>query len=229
MVRLDDPWFDGLDTEEWVDGESHDIVAVLDRVQDMSLGGERPEDILEFFRREAVLGLRVELSTEQAASMLTALLIEQGSVSGAEDSQQLLEPAPSLMQRLGFLRGAISIGIKTRLMRSCPKLMGLIHRDYLPLSDDEEPLSLVDVFSYFGNNIDGLASIVVRSVEYIRHERAYDPGFLMPNEDMEFLRKVVYLLDSLKLSDSMFCEFGQKLIVDMRVFVGQYEEAMASR
>ena len=219
-----------IDESDWfVNGESHEFGEAVAKINKMVVDGVLYADILEFFRDKMALEHRREVTLIEAAIYLqifnsterVTLGVQDPSL-GVQDSSQGQDDERGFVQDISFYWAAFVISFKSRLLQHCPALTGKFCGSYTPLVGGDE-ISLSMVFILLGNSENIMSSEVVHRVESIRENRNSDPQFLLDDDEMERLRMVVFLFNSLNLKRSMFCEFGKKILDDLILFVSEYE------
>lgn len=188
-------------------------------------------ELIELIKTRSVLVFGRQFNNEDAREALEPV---QQIARTLRSSQGNLDQRPqepererSLLKSLSFIIGGVTLKLRLQVISTCPGISGILLGSYESLQDGNR-YSLRALLDAIGG-IDGLASDLVHRIEYIRAQREMDPGFLMDDENMEYLRQVLFLINRLKVSDELFCDFGQGILRDLRAYVRDYEKKHATK
>jgi hypothetical protein len=212
--------------------------AFLSEIMQMVNAGAPEEELVSYMQQRAPEAYGMDMDEEDARRQLAPIIVIVDMVKDAGDrfreqaaSQAAPQTAPrqeeerSLREILGFAVSGIKLALRMKAITTCPHLVGRLVGDYESLEDGEK-YSFLEVLTELFID-EELASYVVNSIEHIRAERDLDPDYLLPNDEMEFLRKLLFLIKAAGIKDKYFCDFGKGVLNDLRAFVGDYEEKMA--
>lgn len=150
----------------------------------------------------------------------------RGEFGDGAQRQEFIDDDFSLRELVLMVLGALRIKVLSRVITAFPLVANLLARQYS--STTCESIGLGEVLERLGGDEHRIAKGIVDRVNQIRQARKYDPNFLLDDEDMEYLRMALFLFESFKLSDKMFCEFGQGVISDVRTYVRDFEISLTA-
>ena len=226
-----------VQTEVLPPDETISIGDVLLKARGMEVQGIAQNDINEFFRKEISIASGVAMTLEQASRLLSNvksiddLLLKLDELCEAQKYQTNEQPQSldfNLTMNKILSLAFVLIKIKTFFIKVYPDFMKRFYKEYTSFEGDETR-SLVEVFLFFEKNEISIASYAIEKVNFIGNERMSNSSFLLDKNEMECLRMVVYLIDSFKLKNYMFCKFGQSIINGLRLYVKQYEDSINQR
>lgn len=193
--------------------------------------GATEEALLLHIKANTLQAFGRELDDAEVKKLLAPVLLiakfaESQTVrgSGAEAPRDEQRERVGVRRRINFAIGSITLALRMHVIVACPGVADSVLGKYTSLVDGQK-ISIFDVLNSLGG-MEGLASDVVHKIEAIRtlRQQTGDTS-LLEDADMEVLSKVLFLINRLKIKDSMFCDFGQGILRDLRVYVKDYEDS----
>jgi hypothetical protein len=206
MVAFAQP-YDAIEGEELDPAEE----AVLLQARDMLDAGVYDQQVVKFLRDNGVkFDVEKGWDDQEGEGVLNALKIFSKDVG----------------RLLYFMYSGVSLRARYRVLSTCPEAMGKSFEVYVPAVGDEDFMLMKELSSSLGSNIGDVASGVFHKIICMRLIRKVDPTYMLDDASMEYLRKALFMMDSMNMKEEWFCNFGKDLLSDLRNFVGEYEEVV---
>lgn len=214
-----------LDDEEPSPAQLARMREINDEAGRMSAAGADMETILAYLARELTEVIGFEVTPDIIKQSLQHNMLSMG------------QPDPVRVRRHPEENtiGGVCISIGKTLLSfakvSCnkaaitviPSVISFMKPCYI--SCDGRSRTLAEVLEITGSDSHMIGAIVMRKVQRIRDNRiTVHPKFLLPDDDMEYLRMVVYLFEQLGFSNEIFCDLGRDIIAHLRAYVHEYEK-----
>jgi hypothetical protein len=125
--------------------------------------------------------------------------------------------------------GCVFYSVKAKLvgLDVFPTFVGALKTKYKLLNSPIE-LTITQVSAELKREVGGgLASRINKDVEEIIQGKKDNPNFLLADNRMEVLRKLLFMVNSVGLKEKHLCDYGIDIMTDLKRFVAEYETKQA--